>query len=88
MLNVHPHLINLRCAAGRTALHFSCGRACSLGCVKVLLSSKLVDVNAVDLKLRSPLHMCALNGRVGLAKALVQRGAIVDGTDRNKQTPQ
>jgi ankyrin repeat protein len=54
----------------------------------VLLSSKLVDVNAVDLKLRSPLHMCALNGRVGLAKALVQRGAIVDGTDRNKQTPQ
>ena len=88
ILNFRPNYINARDKTGRTALHFTCGKyGYSQACLRLLLSSKDVDVNACDLKLRSPLHFCAIHNRVSLAKALMQRGASPDAKDMNCHTP-
>jgi ankyrin repeat protein len=88
ILNFKPHYINARDSTGRTALHFTCGKyGYSTACVRLLLSSKEVDVNVTDLKLRTPLHFCAIHNRVNLAKALMQRDASTEGKDVNCHTP-
>lgn len=71
---------------GDTMLHI----AAKLGDRRVLdiaLATPDLDVDVRDRKRRTALHLASAHRRHGLAAALLQRGAALDPTDENGDTP-
>ena len=88
ILNLDPKWVKHRNSKGRTSLHFTCGKyGWSTQCLKLLLSSTNATVNATDLKLRTPLHICAIHHRVQVGKALIKLGANPNAKDVGGYTP-
>ena len=87
ILNTQPGLINHRNSSGMTPIAQACGQSASKGCVRILLSSKLCDLNGTDLKLLTPLHQCAMYNRVSSARRLLEKGAAIQPIDSTGFTP-
>lgn len=77
--NANVEITNYR---GMTPLHIAA--ACTLGgdCLIFLLEQK-VNINKQSIDGRSPLHMTAIHGRFTRSQTLIDKGAIVDATDKN-----
>lgn len=73
------------CFEGCSLLHLACQTA-DIGMVELLLQYG-ANVNATDLKGRTPLHHCALKGRHSFAKLLLSRGADPHVVDEEGKTP-
>jgi len=73
--------VNWRDGDGRTGLLWA-SRYGHEGCVRLLLESEAIEVNATDDIGRSALHWAADFGRLAIAKRLLERGA--DLTLRNR----
>ncbi|XP_020594986.1 ADP-ribosylation factor GTPase-activating protein AGD3-like [Phalaenopsis equestris] len=70
---------------GFSLLHLACQTA-DIGMIELLLQYG-ANVNAVDLKMMSPLHHCILRGRHAFTKLLISRGADPNTTDSVGKTP-
>eukprot|EP01119_Soliformovum_irregulare_P000798 TRINITY_DN10590_c0_g1_i1.p1 TRINITY_DN10590_c0_g1~~TRINITY_DN10590_c0_g1_i1.p1 ORF type:complete len:413 (-),score=106.03 TRINITY_DN10590_c0_g1_i1:467-1684(-) len=70
--NVIP--INSRNKFGESPLHLACLRN-NIWAVRLLLSQKDIDVNAVTAKFETPLHYASREGHVSIVKLLVDAGA-------------
>mmetsp|Transcript_40040 Transcript_40040/g.113219 ORF Transcript_40040/g.113219 Transcript_40040/m.113219 type:complete len:1162 (+) Transcript_40040:10-3495(+) len=68
--------------------HWMDGQGC-VGCIEVLsrFSQKGFDLNALDSKHRTRLHVACLEGHVGVAMALAQGGCKCDMLDREGCSP-
>lgn len=73
------------CFEGCSLLHLACQTA-DIGMIELLLQYG-ANVNALDLKGRTPLHHCVLKGRHSLAKLLLSRGAVPHAVDEDGKTP-
>eukprot|EP00041_Stephanoeca_diplocostata_P012868 m.217272 g.217272 ORF g.217272 m.217272 type:complete len:1249 (-) comp19120_c0_seq1:80-3826(-) len=88
ILNAVPDGIHCRNSAGQTPLQAVCDSMHpSAGCFKLLLRAKAVDVNAADMRLRTPLHACAQTNRLRIAQLLLDRGAQPSVVDVFGKTP-
>jgi uncharacterized protein len=86
-LEVNPGAIKVRTEWGATVLH----RAAQFGC-RSLVSLFLdlgIPVNERDFHRQTPLHSSceSRSDAVGVAKELVERGAIIDARDKRWRTP-
>jgi len=77
--------IDMRDAAGKTALHFAAAYG-HLAVMRVLLDNGAdIDDQTYDAKL-TPLHMAAHHRKAAAAKLLVEKGADVSLRDNEKRT--
>mmetsp|Transcript_16132 Transcript_16132/g.47689 ORF Transcript_16132/g.47689 Transcript_16132/m.47689 type:complete len:325 (-) Transcript_16132:177-1151(-) len=86
LLEFAPECVNLPDRKGRTALHLAVAQEDALDAVLVLLSSPETNVDAVDMRMTTPLHWAAVCGATDLCKALFARGARLDVRDGNGMT--
>ncbi|XP_028555955.1 ADP-ribosylation factor GTPase-activating protein AGD3 isoform X3 [Dendrobium catenatum] len=70
---------------GFSLLHLACQTG-DIGMIELLLQYG-ANVNAVDLRMMSPLHHCILRGRHAFTKLLISRGADPHTTDSVGKTP-
>ncbi|XP_072991244.1 ADP-ribosylation factor GTPase-activating protein AGD3-like [Typha latifolia] len=73
------------CLEGFSLLHLAC-RTADMGMIELLLQYG-ANVNATDLKGRTPLHHCILKGRHLYTKLLLSRGADPHATDKDGKNP-
>jgi ankyrin repeat protein len=71
---------------GNTQLHY-CARKGLTTSVKRILSIRNINVNVKDVYGRTPLHWAARNGRIEIARLLLQNGAEVNAKDNIGFTP-
>jgi hypothetical protein len=69
--------VNIRNARGQTPLHIAAQQG-HVGIVRLLLSSKHIDVNAQDRCRATPLYLASENGHVMVVKLLVEHNAQLD----------
>lgn len=55
--------------------------------IKTLINKGAEDVDIVDEDERTPLHLAARDGRLGMVKTLINRGACVNRVDKDERTP-
>lgn len=70
----------------QTPLHVAAASAHGVECMLNLLTHN-VDINKQSFDGRTPLHMTAIFGRFTRSKSLIDKGAIIDCTDKNGCTP-
>lgn len=75
-------MVNLE---GCTLLHIACETA-DIGMVELLLQYG-ANINATDLRGRTPLHRCILKGRSIIARLLLSRGGDPRAVDEDGRTP-
>lgn len=75
-------LLNLE---GCTLLHIACETA-DIGMVELLLQYG-ANINATDMRGRTPLHRCILKGRSIIARLLLSRGGDPRAVDEDGRTP-
>lgn len=77
--------IEAKDALGRTALHWACV-ANNEAMLRTLLRSESrsgssrAQINCVDGRMKTPLHLAILHKRIELAQILLEKGALVDAT--------
>ncbi|XP_018318975.1 uncharacterized protein LOC108732588 isoform X2 [Agrilus planipennis] len=77
--NADPDATNYK---GQAPLHIAAASTHGVECLNYLLELK-VNINRQSLDGRTPLHMTALHGRFTRSKTLIDKGAVVDTTDKN-----
>jgi cell division protein FtsB len=87
-IHLQPIMMNVKLGRyGQTQLHF-CAENGFTSSVKRLLSIRNINVNVKDdWDGSKPLHYAAANGRVEIARLLLQNGADVNAKDRWDRTP-
>ena len=69
-----------------TALHFAANEG-RLEVVKELIKVTDIEIDGVSSILRTPLHLAAIRGHVGIIRVLVDAGAKKDARDFDENTP-
>lgn len=67
-------------------LHFAC-ECGHIEVIKILLSSRDIDINAKNVYGHTPLYYACWNGYDEILKLLISNGAVLDVTDNNGNTP-
>jgi ankyrin repeat protein len=71
---------------GSTPLHWA-AESGSIGCVKLLLDSKLCQLDEKDASGATPLHWASGEGHVEIVQLLHKNGCELDVLDANNETP-
>ncbi|KAJ8926301.1 hypothetical protein NQ314_021341 [Rhamnusium bicolor] len=71
---------------GQTPLHVAAASTHGVDCLMFLLRQN-IDLNKQSLDGRTPLHMTAIHGRFTRSKTLIDKGALIDCSDKNGCTP-
>jgi len=80
------HNINSLGSEGHSPIHVVCSEG-FIGCLLVLLSSKIVDLNLKGFNGNTPLHVCAATGRPLCAAFLLMAGAHRMFENDDRETP-